>query len=202
MPVRLCCIVEGHGEVKSVPALIHRICIDRQVSAPIVPTPIRWDRHRLVKPGEAERAVQVALKFAGAAGGVLILVDADDDCPAKIGPLLMQRAASAAGGVPFAVSLACREYESWFLAAAEGFRSFRGLPASLEAPGNFQEIRGAKEWLRKMAGTGSSYRPTVDQLLFTRQMDLQLARRSRSFVRFERELLKLLERLDPRQATA
>ncbi len=80
MPVRLCCIVEGHGEVKSVPALIHRICIDHKVSAPIVHPPIRWDRHRLMKPGEAERAVQVALKFAGASGGVLVLVDADDDC--------------------------------------------------------------------------------------------------------------------------
>ncbi len=122
--------------------------------------------------------------------------------PAKIGPHLLRRAESAAGRVPVAVSLAYREYESWFLAAAEGFRGFRGLPASLEAPGNSEEIRGAKEWLRKIADVGSSYRPTVDQLLFTRQLDLQLARRSRSFVRFERELLWLLERLNGPQAAA
>ncbi len=41
MPVRICCIVEGQGEVQSVPALIHRICADRKVITPIVPRPIR-----------------------------------------------------------------------------------------------------------------------------------------------------------------
>ncbi len=150
-----------------------------------------------MKPGEAERAVQVAAKIAGSPGGVLILVDADDDCPAGVGPNLLERAPMAARGVPVATSLACREYESWFLAAADCFRGFRGLPTGLEAPENSEKIRGAKEWLRKKAGAGASYRPGVDQLQFTRRLDLDLARRSRSFRRFERELLRLLKRLEP-----
>ncbi len=196
MPVCICCIVEGHGEVESVPALIHRIC-QHMVPAPIVQRPIRWDRDRLVKPGEAERVVQLVAKSARPlGGGILILADADDDCPAWIGPLLLDRARSAAGGVPVALSLACREYESWFLAAAECFRGFQGLPTDLTAPGNSEEIRGAKEWLRRMAAGGPSYRPGVDQLPFTRRMDLELARRSSSFQRFEREVLRLIERLE------
>ncbi len=194
-PSRVCCIVEGHGEVQSVPALIHRICLDQNTAAPLVPRPIRWDRHKLVKPGETERAVRLAVLSAQAAGGVLLVADADDDCVAELGPQLLARALQAANGIPVAVSLACREYESWFLSSAESFRNFHGLPADLTPPGDAEQIRGAKEWLRKSTGAGNSYRPGVDQLLFTRQLDLKLARRSRSFCRFERELLGLLERL-------
>ncbi len=194
-PSRVCCIVEGHGEVQSVPALIHRICLDRRTAAPLVPRPIRWDRHKLVKPGETERAVRLAALSAKADGGVLMLADADDDCVTELGPHLLERVRQAASGIPVAVSLACREYESWFLAAAESFQNFHGLPADLAPPADAEQIGGAKEWLRKSAGAGHSYRPGVDQLLFTRQSDLKLARRSRSFCRFERELLGLLKRL-------
>ena len=194
-PRRVCCIVEGHGEVQSVPALIHRICLERGSAAPVVPRPIRWDRHKLVKPGETERAVRLAVLSAQATGGVLLLADADDDCVAQLGPQLLERARQAANGIPVAVSLACREYESWFLASAESFQNFRGLPADLAPPSDAEQIRGAKEWLRKSAGAGNSYRPGVDQLLFTRKLDPTLARRSQSFRRFERELVGLLARL-------
>ena len=198
MASRICCIVEGQGEVQSVPALIHRICSERALNPPVIARPIRWGRDKLMKPGEAERAVQLAVKYAGASGGVLVLVDADDDCPAQAGPKLLARARVAAGAVPVSVSLACREYESWFLAAAECFRGFHGLPADLEAPGNSEEIRGAKEWLRKAGAPGGSYRPGVDQLPFTRRLEVVLAReRSASFRRFERVLLELMEMLSP-----
>jgi hypothetical protein len=189
---RLCCIVEGHGEIDAVPALVHRICQERRVPAPVIPRPMRCDRHRLIKSGETERAVRLAIKGTHPSGGVLMLADADDDCAAKIGPQLLERARQAAGNVPVALSLACREYESWFLSAAESFRGFHGLPADLATPVNAEEIRGAKEWLRKSAGTGGNYRPSVDLVRFTRQLDLELARRSQSFRRFEREVLALI----------
>ena len=201
-PPRICCIVEGHGEVESVPNLVHRICQARGVAAPLVSRPIRWDRDGLVKPGETERAVRMAVKYSGRAGGVFIVVDADDDCPASLGPELLQRARQAADGVPVALTLACREYESWFLAAAECFRGFHGLPAGLAPPENADGIRGAKEWLRKAAKPGSSYRPSVDQLRFTRQLDLALARRSPSFLRFEREAVRLIATLEATSGSA
>jgi hypothetical protein len=150
----------------------------------------------LVKAEEAERAVQLAAISSGRSGGVFVLVDADDDCAAQIGPHLLERARRAAGGVPVALSIACREYESWFLAAAECFQGFRGLPKDLAPkPRNSEEVRGAKEWLRKAALTGS-YRPGVDQVLFTRHLNLALARRSASFTRFEREVLALIGKIN------
>ena len=113
-PPRICCIVEGHGEVESVPNLVHRICQARGVAAPLVSRPIRWDRDGLVKPGETERAVRMAVKYSGRAGGVFIVVDADDDCPASLGPELLQRARQAADGVPLALTLACRSTSHGF----------------------------------------------------------------------------------------
>jgi len=68
------------------------------------------------------------------------------------------------------------------------------LPPDLSAPDNFEQIRGAKEWLRR-AAAGHSYRPSVDQLSFARKLDLNLARKSRSFRRFEREVLRLTAEL-------
>ena len=196
MTAKLCCIVEGHGEVESVPALIHKICHERSRTSPLITRPIRWNRQALMKAGEAERAVQLALKYCGQPGGVLILVDADDDCAAQLGPSVLTRARHAAGTVPVAVSFACREFEAWFVAAAECFRGFHGLPPDLTPPENPEQIRGAKEWLRKSTTSAISYRPGVDQLLFTKRLNLELARRAHSFRRFERETLVLLDRIE------
>lgn len=190
----LACIVEGYGEVDAVPALIHRICKDCGIAAPVVAKPIRYDRGQLTRDDEFMRMVGLALINAGPQGAVLLLADADDDCPAQFGPALLRRILQRADPARTSVNLACREYESWFLAAAESFRGFRKLPADLAPPEDAEAVRGAKEWLRKRGGPGANYSPRVDQLPFTRQMDLELARRrSPSFRRFERELLRLVE---------
>jgi hypothetical protein len=85
--VRIGCIVEGHGDSEAVPVLIRRIAEGFDPALYVhVPSPIRIPKSRLVRPGELERAVELAaLKIPGQ-GGILVLLDSGDDCPAHRGP--------------------------------------------------------------------------------------------------------------------
>jgi hypothetical protein len=89
--------------------------------------------------------------------------------------------------------LAYREYETWFIAAAESLRGVRGLPHDLEADHEPENIRGAKEWLTKKRVRSIPYAETVDQADYTRKFDLKTARSTDSFDKCYREVLKLLD---------
>jgi len=190
MSVELTCIVEGHGEVSAVPILIRRIS-----PSTVVLPPIRVARSTLLKPGELERAVELAARKTGGQGGILLIVDADDDCPAEQGPRLLDRMRTARGDVSAAAVLANREFESWFLAAAKSIRGQRGLAADLDAPEEPESIRGAKEWLSRRMPPGQTYRETLDQPALAATFDLALARCAPSFEKFEREVLRMCREL-------
>jgi hypothetical protein len=146
----------------------------------------------LVKPGELERAVELAARRVAGGGGVLVVLDSDDDCPAQVGPALLARAASVRLGLPVAVVLAKSEFESWFVAAAESLAGSAGLPADLQAPAVPESIRGAKEWLTERMHGSRSYSPTLDQPVLAREFDLTMALRADSFQKFHRETSRLL----------
>jgi hypothetical protein len=82
--------------------------------------------------------MQIAVQFAALrenCAGILVLFDADDDCPRELAPTLECWAREAAGGRPCAVVMAKREYEAWFLASIEGLRGRRGvLPDATSHP--------------------------------------------------------------------
>ena len=93
---KIAAIVEGDGEVEAVPVLIRRIGLEvSPLSPPTIPRPIRVRRQRILKEGELERYVGLAAARAGDGGGILILLDANGDCPAETGPLVQQRAQAA-----------------------------------------------------------------------------------------------------------
>jgi len=96
LTVTLACIVEGHGDVQAVPVLIRRIAaaLDAGLVLHILP-PLRVPRFKLVKNGEIERSVELAARKTGGNGGVLVLIDSEDECPARLGPQLLQRAVGA-----------------------------------------------------------------------------------------------------------
>ena len=191
MTVRIGCIVEGHGEVRAAPVLIRRIA--RGVGVQVdIPHPIRVPGSRLAQQGELERAIELAARMIGGRGAILVLRDSEDDCPAELAPQLLARAARARGDLPVAVVLATREFEAWFLAAAESLRGRRGLPQSLAAPPDPEAIRGAKEWLRSRMPAGRKYVETEDQAALTEILDLDLARRAPSFDKCYREITRLL----------
>lgn len=191
----IACIVEGHGEVEAVPILIRRIATRINPSLSIaINRPLRFSRSKLLRGGEFERAVEFSARQVGPQGGILILLDSDDDCPATLGPQLLNRARSARSDRVIGLVLANREFEGWFLASAESIRGKRGLRDDLDPPADPELIRGAKEWITRNRIDGAAYRETLDQAALTAAFDLDLAaRRSRSFEKCLREITGLIQ---------
>lgn len=187
-------VVEGEGEVEAVPLLTRRICHEVfGVFAVRTARPVRMTRSRLVRTGEMERAIQLAWHTTQGSGRVVVLIDADDDCPAELGPKLKVRARDASMAARVAVVLVAREFETWFVAAARSLAGKRGLRAVLEPPKDPEGIRGAKEWLNRNMAEGKRYSPTIDQAALLQCMDLTAARRCGSFERLCRDIGRLLE---------
>lgn len=193
MPV-IAPIVEGHGDSQAIRRLIERVtfayCADTAV---VVAKPLRIQRDRLLKPDVLERAVTLAARqIRDRDGGVLVLIDADDDCPRDLAPTLLERARAAHGGVAVEVVLAEKEFEAWGLAAARSLRGWRGLPDDLEPPPNPQGIRGAKEWLTERMPGAAVYSPTADQPSLAAAINLDQARSASSFDKFCRAVCALV----------
>ena len=128
---------------------------------------------------------------AGDGGRIMIVLDANGDCPAEMAPIILKRARAARPDVHIEVVLAKREYEAWLISAIESITGFRGVHASASAPQDPESIGGAKEWLQnQMRG---SYRPTADQAALTARFDMTLARdRSPSFDKMWRATVAVL----------
>ena len=177
MPV-IIAIVEGYGEVEAVPILIRRIA-DAIVpgTVPQVQKPIRVPRNRLLKEGELERYIELAASQSGADGRILIILDADDDLPCEKGPEILRRAKATRSDRRIRVVLACREYEAWFLGAADSLVEVRRLSSDTTAPVDPEAIRDAKGWLADRMAAGGAYKETRDQPAFSALFDLERARR-------------------------
>jgi len=192
---RIVAIVEGYGEQTAVPILLRRAA---QVVAPDVavevPRPIRVNRNRLLKPKELERAVELAARQAGPGGRILILLDADEDCPGEVGEQILRRAVATRGDRTIRVVLAKVEYEAWFLAAAESIAGHRGIAAGTTAPDDPESVRDGKGWISARMPPGRSYRETLDQPALTAIFDLTAARRAPSFDKLWRDVSSLLRR--------
>ena len=184
-------IVEGHGEVAALPILLRRIAAVVAPEEPIsVPRPIRVKRQLVVKPGELERYVQFAASRAGAGGAILLVLDADTDCPAELAVELCRRARAARADRAIRTVLAKAEYESWFVAAVESIAE-RPLHA-VAPPPDPESIRDAKGWLSRNALAHGTYRPTRHQARFTAAFDLSAARSAPSFDKLWRDVTSLL----------
>lgn len=194
--VRIATIVEGHGECEAVPVLIRRIALEVDSGfVPIALPPIRIPASRLVKEGELERAVKLAALKVQGFGGIAVIIDCDDGCPAQEGPRLLDRAKLVSGDMPVSVILAKREYEAWFLAAAFSLRCKRQLSPELCSPENAESIRDAKGWLSERMPQGCRYSETSDQAALTACFDMSSARCADSFDKCYRELHAMLSRL-------
>ena len=176
-------IVEGDGEVAAVPILLCRIGAWLSPEWPVtVAHPIRVRRDRFLnREEEFRRHLLLAAAKAGDDGWILVLMDADDDCPAALGPRTLERAQQIVPHRTLSVVFANREYEAWFIAAAESLRGQRGFEFEQTRDLDPEGPRNAKGWLEERM-TGGKYRETTDQPAFSAIMDLSQARdASRSF---------------------
>lgn len=180
--------------MEALPALLYRIAqtltchVDLRVNPPL-----RVKSGSFLHDAEYLRK-QVALAAAKAAqmdGAVLVLLDCEDDCPAVLGPRLLQDAQTVRSDIGMLVTLAYREYETWFLTAVRSLRGLRGLPEDIDPPQSPEAIRDAKGWLGSRME--SSYDPVIHQLEFTRKFDMDQARDNPSFDRFYRKICEFLQ---------
>ena len=199
MPVKIGCIVEGQGDVEAVPVLIRRVAADLYPELLIITHPIRVNRNRIVKVDNLEETIDVASRKVGREGAIFILLDSDDDCPAKLGPELLQQVVKIRSDLPIAVVLAKCEFEAWFLAAAESLRGLRGLKNEIQSPSNPEGIRDAKGWLSSQMEGNRTYDEVNDQPGFTARFDFEQARQASSFDKCYRDIVRLLSELRDRQ---
>ncbi|MDR8027239.1 DUF4276 family protein [Burkholderia cenocepacia] len=183
MALTVASIVEGHGEVVALPLLLRRIGEWRTPDVYVdVPTPIRVHRDRFLnREDEFRRHLLLAAGRCGTDGWVLILLDADDDCPATRGAEILRRATDCLPGCRISVVLANREYEAWFIAAAESLHGQRGFVFNPNEMVDAETPRNAKGWVGQHMGA-AGYGEVLDQPAFSATMDLQQAfNGSRSF---------------------
>jgi hypothetical protein len=191
--VTITSIVEGHGEKTGLPKLLYRIAYQHSIWDFRATEPRRIARGSLIRPGGIENAVAAEANRVSGPGGLLVLLDADDDCPAELGPALLARAQAARPDKSVAVVLPKREFEAWFIASASSLGGHCGLPHGLEIPGDPEAIRDAKGWIEDRRTDGLQYSPTVDQALLGSAFDIDLARKTApSLDKFCREVEALL----------
>jgi len=182
-------IVEGHGEVAALPILLRRLNEWRAPGTFVEAlTPIRVHRDRFLnRDDEFHRHLRLAAAKCGDTGWILVLLDADDDCPATLGAKIFARAQAVVPDRRVAIVLANREYEAWFIAAAASLQGQRGFAFDPDEMVEVECLRDAKGWIgRHLAG--GIYREATDQAAFSARIDLQQAfAGSRSFRKLCRE---------------
>lgn len=163
-------IVEGHGDVDAVPLLIRRIS-----PSLIVKRPVRFPRNRLIENKHLERAARIAASNIADRGAVLLVMDADEDCAAKLGPDLERRLECILPRRLCRVVLVVREFEAWIVGGHAAF--------GIADPDQAGDLKGR---IRSQFGV---YKETVDQPRLIAEADLELLmERSRSFRRLKKVL--------------
>lgn len=182
-------IVEGHGEVAALPELLRRLNEWRPGHSYAQPlTPIRVHRNRFLnREDEFRKQLLLAAAKCGHQGWILVVLDADDDCPATLAAGIYQRAIRHVPHRRLSVVLANREYEAWFIASARSLDGHRGFRCPEEEPADAETLRDAKGWMGRNMD-GGAYSEVLDQPAFTARFELQQAfNNSRSFRKLCRE---------------
>ena len=191
---RLLMIVEGHGEVRSVPILVRRI-LDKhgRFDVQLLPTQRRGEYPSVTK--HFKDYFLAAIKDEAAILWVMDFDAREYDCPYREATGLIKRAHELRPGWPLKVAFLVKEYEALFLHDEKATRAvFPDIPAKTLFPTSPENIRGAKEWLSAQRPKGSAYKETVHQEKITARLDLDLLQaKSPDFAHLERAVLALID---------
>lgn len=192
--LRVAPIVEGHGEDAAVRTLLQRAWSEVLCGEHLeVIKPIRVKRTKIGEKEELSRAIDLAalkLDSVSTSGSslILILLDAEEDCPKDFVPGFLGLARGLRADRDIACVLANPEYETWFVAAASSLAKYLDLAGDEEPPSAPEDSRQGKGWIQRHF-RGVKYSPSVDQPAMTAAMDLKLCRaKSPSFDKLCREL--------------
>lgn len=200
-------LVEGQGEVEAAGNLVARLW--NELGAPFPwATPMRWKN---LHQQEGLRRGAEYVRRRGDARALLVLRDEDDRCPRQEAPRMSAHLRSLSLPCPAAAVLLHPEYEVLFLPCIAQMAG-RPLPSrSGERPGivegarwegEWERLRGIKEWLTGQFPPNRAYKPTIDQLPLTQMIDLPMLRTAglSSFDRLERALTFLRDAEGPGHA--
>lgn len=133
-------IVEGQSEALAIGVLIRRVLHDPESFNVEVARPFRVKRQKVVREGELERTITQAKRSRPGASALLVVLDADTDCPAHVGQELRSRG-EAHTDLRVRVVLPKIESEAWILVGVDSVRGVRGIRADAEAPADPEAIR-------------------------------------------------------------
>jgi hypothetical protein len=202
-------IVEGQTEAGCIECLLQRLWAEL-LAAPLrlqVLAPSRGKRDALIHPERPDLARKVEEAHAKLAprlrrdpsgrGLLLLLLDAEGDCPKELAPRLLATARQVRGDADISCVLAKRMLENWIVAGASTLAGVNGLPDPLPPRDQFED-RGGAAWLEaqlRSRNKARKYKKTADAEAFVRVMALQECRdNSPSFDKLCRELEARLPR--------
>ena len=191
--VTIACVVEGHGEVPGLPKLLYRIARKFSIQDLRVPTPYRIPRGRLLTTGGIEHAVDAQARRVESAGGILVVLDADDDYPPNsVRPSWL---GARGRGRTNQFRWCCRRgnLRAGTLPQQSRLAVGAAFPATLWHP------KIQRRSATQRAGSHEANRwplvlqPTVDQAILASAFDMKRARKvAPSFDKFCREVEKLI----------
>ena len=190
-------VVEGAGDVAALPGLLTRILLEKYNRADVIvaqgKSKVVAANGRMKLESKLEQFLQHAHNKPECAA-ILVLLDADDDCPVTVANQLSQRCEQYRSICPVQVVYADRSYESWFLASLDTIRGQGDIPGTISIQTPVESINNPKQWLTEQMPSGQAYKETAHQAPFSRLIDVELAyHNSRSFRRLCHALEQLLD---------
>lgn len=197
---RIVPIVEGDGEVTAVPALLRKIlAVSMRYDIEITRPKNANGRTNLTKNGGLERFIRLAWKELGNGpryGAILILLDAEGECPLEIARGLSNRVQTMGIAFPVVIVVANNMYEAWFLASIQSIAGQLDLPTGIQPPTDPEAVGNPKSWINRHFPRDRAYKETQDQEAMSHRIDLGLASRSRSFQRLLHAVDEALQAID------
>ena len=193
-------VVEGDGDVAALPGLLARILLENNNRPDVL---VAQGKSGVVKANGRPNLANKLDKFLQHAqnkpdcDAILVLLDADNDCPVDLGQRLSQRSEQIGTKCPVRIVCARRSYESWFLASLDTVKGKSVIPDTAALSGDAETVPNPKQWITALLPQGQAYKETTHQAAISSFIDLDLAHKnSRSFRRLCHALEQLLDAID------
>ena len=135
-------------------------------------------------------------------GAILVVLDADADCPLELATTLSTKVVESRLSVPVAIACAKSEFETWFIctltdASGQSMSERLHIPLPVNVPDNIEDVRDAKGWLQNQMNRSYPYNPAMEQDDLVYHINIEsVLDRSRSFRRFCHAVEELAGALD------